>query len=306
MIELRNVSKRYGDKVAVNDISFALARGKVTGLLGPNGAGKSTTMRMIVGLDRQTEGSVTVDGVPFRESKAPMRTLGAMLDAHAVNRHRTARNHLQALAATNMIDGARVQQVLEQVGLASVADKRVGSFSLGMGQRLGIATAILGEPAALLLDEPVNGLDPEGVLWVRELMRSLADKGTTVLVSSHLMAEMALSADHLIVMGRGRVIADAPIDEVVDQFTRATVRLRSPEPDALLRAIRAEGGSAEASPDGDIAISGLPVERVGELAAASQTVLHELVSHHGSLEDAFLELTKDDVEYAPISTEAAA
>lgn len=306
MIELKNVSKRYGDKVAVDDISFTLARGTVTGLLGPNGAGKSTTMRMIVGLDRESEGSVTVDGAPFRESKAPMRTLGAMLDAHAVNRHRTARNHLQALAATNMIDGARVQQVLEQVGLASVADKRVGSFSLGMGQRLGIATAILGEPAALLLDEPVNGLDPEGVLWVRELMRSLADKGTTVLVSSHLMAEMALSADHLIVMGRGRIIADAPIDDVVDQFTRATVRLRSPEPDVLLRAIRAEGGSAETGPDGEIAVSGLPVERVGELAAASQTVLHELVSHHGSLEDAFLELTKDDVEYAPTSTEAAA
>lgn len=299
MIELRNVTKRYGDKVAVDDVSFTLPRGKVTGLLGPNGAGKSTTMRMIVGLDRPTGGTISVDGRPFREARAPMSTLGVMLDANAVNPGRTARNHLQALAATNSIPDARVSHVLELVGLTSVADKRVGAFSLGMQQRLGIAMALLGEPAALMLDEPVNGLDPEGVLWVRQLVRSLSDGGTTVLVSSHLMAEMALTADHLVVMGRGKVLADASMADIVDRFTRSTVVLRSPRPEELLDAIRAEGGSTTVAADGAIAVSGMPAERVGELAAASRTVLHELVAHHGSLEEAFLELTKDDREYTP-------
>lgn len=305
MIELENVSKKYGEKLAVDDISFALRQGKVTGLLGPNGAGKSTTMRMIVGLDRPSQGKISVDGRPFRESAAPMRTLGVMLDAHAVNRNRTARNHLQALAASNTVPAARVQHVLDLVGLASVADRRVGGFSLGMQQRLGIATALLGEPRALMLDEPVNGLDPEGVLWVRELVRSLAQNGTTVLVSSHLMAEMALTADHLIVMGRGKVLANASMEEVVDRFTRSTVVFRSPAPDALVRAIQQEGGSTTIASDGTITVSALPVERVGELATASQTVLHELMAHHGSLEDAFLELTKDAVEYAPSSRDVA-
>jgi ABC-2 type transport system ATP-binding protein len=299
MIELQNVSKRYREKVAVDDITFSLGRGKVTGLLGPNGAGKSTTMRMIVGLDCPSSGTITVDGRPFREASAPMSTLGVMLDAHAVNRGRTARNHLEALAATNRIPRPRVQHVLELAGLAHVADKRVGAFSLGMQQRLGIATALLGESAALMLDEPVNGLDPEGVLWVRQLVRSLADAGTTVLISSHLMAEMALTADHLVVMGRGRMLANAPMAELVDQFTRSTVLFRSPDPSRLLEAIRAEGGNAATDDDGVIAIDGLPIERVGELASSTGTVLHELMAHHGSLEDAFLELTKDDVEYTP-------
>ncbi len=306
MIELQSVSKRYGEKVAVDDLTFSLGRGKVTGLLGPNGAGKSTTMRMIVGLDRPSTGTITVDGRPFREASAPMRTLGVMLDAHAVNPGRTARNHLEALAAANRIPRPRVQHVLELVGLAHVADKRVGAFSLGMQQRLGIATALLGEPAALMLDEPVNGLDPEGVLWVRQLVRALADAGTTVLISSHLMAEMALTADHLVVMGRGRMLANAPMAELVDHFTRSTVLLRSPEPSHLLEAVRAEGGNAVSDDDGVIVIDGLPVERVGELASSTRTVLHELMAHHGSLEDAFLELTKDDVEYTPSTPEETA
>lgn len=306
MIELQGVTKRYGDTVAVDDVTFTVSPGTVTGLLGPNGAGKSTTMRMVLGLDHPSEGSITVGGAPFRGSLAPMRTLGAMLDAHAVNPGRTARNHLQALAATNSIPGARVQKVLETVGLAAVADRRVGSFSLGMGQRLGIATALLGEPETLMLDEPVNGLDPEGVLWVRTLIRSLAENGTTVLVSSHLMAEMAQTADHLLVMGRGRLIADAPMVEVIDRFTRSTVLVKAPEPTDLIDAIRSEGGAVSDNPDGTIVVSGLGVERVGELAAHSRTVLHELVAQHGSLEDAFLELTKDDVEYAPTLPGAAA
>jgi len=299
MIELRNVTKRYGDKLAVDDLSFSILPGTVTGLLGPNGAGKSTTMRMVLGLDRPTSGSITVEGRPFRDAVAPLRTLGAMLDAHAVNKSRTARNHLQALAATHGIPDQRVDEVLDLVGLSSVARRRVGSFSLGMGQRLGIATAMLGEPTTLMLDEPVNGLDPEGVLWVRTLVRHLAQNGTTVLISSHLMAEMAQTADHVIVMGRGRLLAEAPVDEVIARFTSATVSIRSPQPDALATAITAEGGSLRILPDGDLIVAGLPVERIGELATATSTVLHKLIANHGSLEDAFLELTKDDVEYAP-------
>jgi len=299
MIELTHVTKRYDDKVAVDDVSFALKPGVVTGLLGPNGAGKSTMMRMVLGLDHPTAGRITVDGKPFRDSPTPMHTLGAMLDAHAVHKGRTARNHLRALAVSNGIPDSRTDEVLALVGLTSVADKRVGSFSLGMGQRLGIATALLGRPRALMLDEPVNGLDPEGVLWVRQLVRSLADQGTTVLVSSHLMAEMSQTADHLIVMGRGRLIADAPIEEVIDGFTRSTVIVRAPQPEALIAAIRDEGGEVATNDDGSLAFTRIAVERVGELAASTATVLHELVAHHGSLEDAFLELTKDAVEYAP-------
>ncbi|WP_411699043.1 ABC transporter ATP-binding protein [Conyzicola sp.] len=304
MIELLNVTKRYDDKVAVDDVSFALKPGVVTGLLGPNGAGKSTTMRMVLGLDHPTSGRITVDGRPFRDSPTPMHTLGAMLDAHAVHKGRTARNHLQALAVSNGIPDSRIDEVLALVGLTSVADKRLGSFSLGMGQRLGIATALLGRPRALMLDEPVNGLDPEGVLWVRQLVRSLAEQGTTVLVSSHLMAEMAQTADHLIVMGRGRLITDAPIDDVINRFTRSTVDVRAPQPQALIDAIRKEGGEAVTNDDGSLSFTRIAVERVGELAAATATVLHELVAHHGSLEDAFLELTKNDVEYTP-STQGA-
>lgn len=306
MIELRNVTKRYGDKLAVEDVSFTVRPGSVTGLLGPNGAGKSTVMRMVLGLDRPTSGTITVEGRPFGEATSPMHTLGAMLDAHAVNRARTARNHLQGLAATHGISDTRVDEVLNLVGLASVARKRVGSFSLGMGQRLGIATAILANPTTLMLDEPVNGLDPEGVLWVRTLVRRLAEAGTTVLISSHLMAEMSQTADHVIVMGRGRLITDAPIDEVIARFTGATISLRSPDASALVTAIRSEGGTSTQGTGDELTVVGLPVERVGELAAATNTVLYQLVSQHGSLEDAFLELTKNDVEYALATTGGAA
>ena len=306
MIELLHVTKHYADKVAVDDLSFSLRPGVVTGLLGPNGAGKSTAMRMVLGLDHPTSGRITVDGRPFRDSPTPMHTLGAMLDAHAIHKGRTARNHLQALAVSNGIPNSRTNEVLALVGLSAVADKRVGSFSLGMGQRLGIATALLARPRALMLDEPVNGLDPEGVLWVRQLVRSLAEQGTTVLISSHLMSEMSQTADHLIVMGRGRLIADAPIDEVIDRFTRSTVVVRAPEPGKLIAAVQKEGGQFVANDDGTLTLSGIGVERVGELAATTATVLHELIAHHGSLEDAFLELTKNDVEYAPTSQGATA
>ena len=300
MIDVEQVTKRYGTTTAVEDVTFAVRPGRVTGLLGPNGAGKSTLMRMVLGLDAPSAGRVTVDGRPFREAAAPLRTLGAMLDAAAVHPGRTARNHLQALAATHRIPATRIGEVLDLVGLTAVAGHRVGSFSLGMRQRLGIATAMLGEPRTLMLDEPVNGLDPEGVIWVRDLMRSLTRSGTTVLISSHLMAEMARTADHVIVLGRGRLMADAPIGELIGRFTRSTVSVRAPDPADLIAAVESAGGQvSRGGAGGELTITGLPVERVGELAAATATVLHELSARHGSLEDAFLELTRDQVDYAP-------
>jgi ABC-2 type transport system ATP-binding protein len=302
MIELQHVTKRYDDKVAVDDLSFALKPGVVTGLLGPNGAGKSTTMRMVLGLDHPTSGSITVDGRPFRDSRTPMHTLGAMLDAHAIHKGRTARNHLQALAVSNGIPDSRTDEVLALSGCPRWRTNGWVRFPSAWDN----ASALLARPRALMLDEPVNGLDPEGVLWVRQLVRSLADQGTTVLVSSHLMAEMSQTTNHLIVMGRGRLIADAPISEVIDRFTRSTVLVRAPEPQALIDAVRSEGGEVLANDDGTLAITRIPVERVGELAAATATVLHELLAHHGSLEDAFLALTKDDVEYAPSTPGATA
>ena len=298
MIEARSLTKQYGDKTAVNDVSFTVQSGKVTGFLGPNGAGKSTTMRMIVGLDRPTSGSVTVDGTPYADYPAPLHEVGVLLDAKAVHTGRSAYNHLRAMAATHGIPTSRVNEVIEMTGLTAVAKKRVGGFSLGMGQRLGIAAALLGDPRVLILDEPVNGLDPEGVLWVRQLVRYLAAEGRTVLLSSHLMSEMAQTADHLIVLGRGRVLADAPISDVISQASGDGVRVRSPHLAQLVELVRSEHGvEPVAADDGSLELPGLTAARVGELAASRGIVLHELTPVVRSLEEAYMSLTQDSVEY---------
>jgi len=293
MIEARALTKRYGNKTAVDQVDFTVVPGKVTGFLGPNGAGKSTTMRMIVGLDRPTSGHVTVNGKPYRQHRSPLREVGALLDAKAVHTGRSAYHHLLAQAATHGIGKARVREVIELTGLQSVARKRVGGFSLGMGQRLGIAAALLGDPATLILDEPVNGLDPEGVQWVRTLVRGLAAEGRTVLLSSHLMSEMAVTADHIIVLGRGRVLADAPVSEITSGGS--TVRVRTPDPERLGVALRDIPGTR--LPDGAISLTGVTAEQVGEAAAAAGVVLHELTPVANSLEEAYFSLTNDEVEY---------
>ncbi len=299
MIEIRELTKRFGDKTAVDRITATVRPGVVTGFLGPNGAGKSTTMRAIVGLDRPTSGSVTVNGKRYADHAAPLREVGALLDAKAIHTGRTAYNHLLAMAATHGIGKARVHEVIAMTGLESVAKKRVGGFSLGMGQRLGIAAALLGDPQTLILDEPVNGLDPEGVMWVRQLTRHLASQGRTVFLSSHLMSEMAQTADHLIVLGRGRIIADAPVSEVLALATGSAVRVRTPLAADLAPRLTAEGGSVTASPaEPDLlSVAGLPPARIGELAMHAGIVLHELTPVSASLEDAYLELTQDAVEY---------
>ena len=298
MIEARNLTKRYGAKVAVDGVSFALRPGQVTGFLGPNGAGKSTTMRMLMGLDRPTSGSITVLGKPYAEHRNPLGVAGALLDAKGVHPGRTARSHLRALAATHGIADARVNRVLELTGLESVANKRVGGFSLGMGQRLGIAAALLGDPEVLVLDEPVNGLDPGGVLWVRGFVRSFAAEGGTVLLSSHLMSEMAQTADHVIVLGRGKVIADAPIAELLAS-DQSTVRVSSPDAIRLGELLRAAGArSTQESAGNELRLLGITAERVGEIAAAHGIVLHALSTDTASLEDAYLALTRGEVEYA--------
>ena len=296
MIEIRNLSKRYGDKVAVDDLSFTIRPGHVTGFLGPNGAGKTTTMRLLLGLDRPTAGSVTIDGKPFAQVYSAMREVGALLDAKAVHGGRSAYNHLWCLAATNGIPRSRVDEVIGIVGLEDVARKRSKGFSLGMSQRLGIAATLLGDPEILMFDEPVNGLDPEGIRWIRLLMRSLAAEGRTVFVSSHLMSEMENTADHLIVVGRGRLIADCPMAEfTAGGAARATV-VKTPDGGRLAAAVEAAGGTAE--PDGDeFTVHGLGPERIGELALANGILLHHLASARVSLEEAFMELTADSVEY---------
>ena len=300
MIEATHLTKRYGTKTAVNDFSFSLRPGQVTGFLGPNGAGKSTTMRMLVGLDRPTSGSITVLGKPYAEHRNPLSVVGALLDAKGVHPGRSARSHLRALAATHGISDARVNKVLELTGLESVAHKRVGGFSLGMGQRLGIAAALLGDPQVLVLDEPVNGLDPDGVLWVRSLVRAFAAEGRTVLLSSHLMSEMAQTADHVIVLGRGSVIADAPIAELIAGGSgQRTVRVTSPESIRLGELLRAQGARSTQQSDGDeLLLQGITAAQVGELAAAHGIVLHGLSTDTASLEDAYLELTRGELEYA--------
>ena len=297
MIEAHNLTKRYGSTLAVDGITFTVQPGKVTGFLGPNGAGKSTTMRMIVGLDRPTHGSVTLNGRPYAKLRSPLTEVGALLEAKAVHTGRSATNHLRALAATQGIGRARVNEVIEMTGLQTVADKRVGGFSLGMGQRLGIAAALLGDPSTLILDEPVNGLDPEGVIWVRNLVRYLASEGRTIFISSHLMSEMALTADHVIVIGRGRIIADAPVADIVAQATGTAVRVRSPQASRLVELLRGEGITVSTSEPGLLEITGSTAEKIGEAAAAGQIVLHELTPVKASLEDAYMSLTADSVEF---------
>lgn len=307
MIRVRSLTKRYGRKVAVDGIDFTVEPGRVTGFLGPNGAGKSTTMRMIVGLDRPTEGTAEVNGRPYRELPAPLREVGVLLDARAAHRRRTAYKHLLSIAATHRIGAARVHEVMDIAGLDAVADKRVGGFSLGMGQRLGIAAALLGDPQTIILDEPVNGLDPEGILWIRGLLRRLAAEGRTVLLSSHLMSEMTQTADHLIVIGQGRILADGPMREVVAGATRSAVRVRTRDVDRLIAAIAAPEVTVSTHPDGAVEVTSLTAEQVADAAAAAGVVLYEITTVEGSLEDAYLALTADSVEYrsAPAAGEGA-
>jgi ABC-2 type transport system ATP-binding protein len=295
MIEARGLSKRYGDKVAVDNLTFKVRPGHVTGFLGPNGAGKTTTMRMILGLDRPTAGSVTVNGKPFTGLFSTMRVVGALLDATAAHGGRSAYSHLLCLAQTNAIPRRRVDEVLGIVGLADVAGKRSKGFSLGMRQRLGIAAALLGDPEILMFDEPVNGLDPEGIRWIRLLMRSLAAEGRTVFVSSHLMSEMENTADHLVVIGRGRLIADCPVAEFTG--TAAATVVKTPDATKLAAAVAAAGGALDRA-DGEFTVRGLGPQQVGELALANGILLHHLAPSRVSLEEAFMELTADSIEFA--------
>jgi ABC-2 type transport system ATP-binding protein len=297
MIEARNLTKRYGATTAVDDLSFDVKPGMVTGFLGPNGAGKTTTMRMILGLDHPNRGKVTVAGKRYRDLPAPLHEVGALLDAKAMHGGRTAHNHLLVLAQSNGIPARRVDEVLAIVGLESVAKRRANGFSLGMGQRLGIAAALLGDPAVLMFDEPVNGLDPEGIVWVRTLMRALAAEGRTVLVSSHLMSEMALTADHLIVIGRGKLIRDEGVNDFVQSSSRQSVRVRAPRADDLVAHLRAAGADVRPLPDGMLEVIGVDAATIGELAASHGIALHELTPQRASLEEAFMELTSDSVEY---------
>jgi ABC-2 type transport system ATP-binding protein len=297
MIEVRGLTKRYGQKVAVNDLTFGIEPGKVTGFLGPNGAGKTTTMRLILGLDYPDAGAVSVDGKPYRELAYPMREVGALLDAKAVHGGRSAYNHLLCLAQTNNLPRKRVGEVLDLVGLSEVARKRSKGFSLGMSQRLGIAATMLGDPKVLMFDEPVNGLDPEGILWIRNLMKALAAEGRTVFVSSHLMSEMENTADHLIVIGKGKLIADCTMAEFIARSSGAAVRVRTPSPDQLVLAIAAKGGTATADSDGTLVVRGMTTDVVGDVAFEAGIRLHELSMLRASLEEAFMELTADSVEY---------
>jgi ABC-2 type transport system ATP-binding protein len=298
MIEARGLVKRYGSTAAVNDLSFTIRPGLVTGFLGPNGAGKTTTMRLILGLDHPSAGTVTVNGRAYAQLLDPMHEVGALLDAGAVHGGRTARNHLLGLAQTNGIGQRRVDEVLGLVGLTDVAGKRTKGFSLGMRQRLGIAAALLGDPQILMFDEPVNGLDPEGILWIRNLMRSLAAEGRTVLVSSHLMSEMEYTADHLLVIGRGRLIADCGMSEFIARSSGQAVLVRTPQPDLLTRAVAAMGAAvADAGGDGNLEVRGLTEEQVSDLAFAQGIRLYHLAASRVSLEHAFMELTADSVEY---------
>jgi len=301
MIVARGLTKRYGDKVAVDDLSFEVRPGIVTGFLGPNGAGKSTTMRMIIGLDAPTRGTATVNGRQYAEHGAPLREVGALLEAKAVHNGRSARNHLRVLAATCGIGDDRVDQLLDLVGLTEVAGKRVGGFSLGMGQRLGIAAALLGDPSTLILDEPVNGLDPEGILWIRHLLRSLAAEGRTVLVSSHLMSEMALTADHLLVIGRGRLIADMSVAEFTRAASSDVVIVRSPDAAQLAARLESVSVNVITHAADRLEVHGATSDAIGDLAAATGIRLHELTPRQASLEEAFMSLTHDSVEYQPAS-----
>jgi len=298
MIDVEHLSKRYGDTLAVDDLSFQIQPGLVTGFLGPNGAGKSTTMRMIVGLDKPSSGSVTVNGRPYRDLHAPLREVGTMLEARAIHTGRSAYHHLLAMAQTHRIPKSRVNEVIALVGLERVARKRAGGFSLGMGQRLGIASALLGDPPVLILDEPANGLDPEGILWIRNLLKGLAREGRTVFLSSHLMSEMALTADHLVVIGRGRLIADASVASVVEQASmNAAVVVRCDAGDALRRAVAGPAVDVRALDDGAFEVHGLSAREIGEAALRAGVALHELTPQQATLEDAFMALTDGAVDF---------
>jgi len=305
IIEAQSLKKVYGNTTAVDGVDFQIKPGRVTGFLGPNGAGKSTTMRMILGLDLPTSGTVTVDGRGYQGKVWPLHEVGALLDARAVHPGRSAYNHLLSLAFANGIARARVDEVLDQVGLTSVAGKRAGGFSLGMSQRLGIAGALLGDPGTLLFDEPVNGLDPDGILWIRTLMRTLASEGRTVLVSSHLMSEMALTADHLLVIGRGRILADMPLAELIARNSGERVEVRSADPPRMAADLRAIGAQVTIEPDGTLGVIGLESKQIGELAAERGHVLHQLRDVRASLEEAYFRLTGESVEYrAPVPVAA--
>ncbi|MGW3019855.1 ABC transporter ATP-binding protein [Streptomyces longwoodensis] len=306
MIELEGLTKRYGEKVAVDNLTFTVRPGIVTGFLGPNGAGKSTTMRMMLGLDRPTAGDVRIDGKHYDQLKDPLTYIGALLDAKAVHGGRSAFNHLLCLAQSNGIPWARVHEVLDTVGLTSVARKKAKGFSLGMGQRLGIAAALLGDPRILMFDEPVNGLDPEGIHWIRTLMKSLAAQGRTVFVSSHLMSEMALTADHLVVIGQGRLLADTSMADFIARNSRSYVRIRTPQRERLLDALHEAGVTVVEADGGVLEVDGGKAEQLGELAARHGVVLHELSPQQASLEEAFMQLTAESVEYHAHSDAPAA
>jgi ABC-2 type transport system ATP-binding protein len=305
LIEASGLTKRYGEKVAVRDLSFTVRGGVVTGFLGPNGSGKSTTMRLILGLDAPNSGHATVNGKPYREHIAPLHEVGVLLEARSVHTGRSAYNHLLALAQTHGIGRSRVSELIDMVGLSEVANKRAGTFSLGMGQRLGIAAALLGDPETVMLDEPVNGLDPEGIQWVRNLLKRLAAEGRTVFVSSHLMSEMALTAEHLIVIGRGELIADMNTADFLRRASKQAVRVRSPQAAALRDRLAGPDVDVVALEPGLLEITGLSAEQVGEEAAANAIVLHELTPQQATLEEAFMELTADAVEFQAGSAEPA-
>jgi len=297
VIEARDLTKDFGSKRAVDGLTFDVRPGIVTGFLGPNGAGKSTTMRLVLGLDRPSRGTVTVNGKPYPQHAAPLHEVGALLEARSVHTGRSARNHLRALAATHRIGKKRVEELIDLVGLHDVANKRAGSFSLGMGQRLGIATALLGDPATVMLDEPVNGLDPEGIQWIRTVLRGLAAEGRTVFVSSHLMSEMSVTADHLIVIGRGRLIADTSVSDFVAGASKKLVHVRSPKDNALRDVLAGLGGSVSDNGDGVLEVAGLTAAEIGDAAAANGIALHELTPQQASLEEAFMDLTRDELEF---------
>jgi ABC-2 type transport system ATP-binding protein len=304
LIEAKSLTKDYGEKRAVDNLTFSVQPGTVTGFLGPNGSGKSTTMRLILGLDRPTSGTVTVDGKQYRDFRAPLHEVGALLEARAVHTGRSAYNHLLALAQTQGVPKSRVNELIDRVGLQEVARKRVGKFSLGMGQRLGIAAALLADPKILILDEPANGLDPEGIQWIRNTLKELAAEGRTVFVSSHVMSEMALTADHLIVIGRGRLIADLSVDEFLRGAAKNAVLVRSPQSSELAQALAGPDVTVETRADGALQVNGLTAEQVGEAAAARSIVLHELTPVRASLEEAFMDVTRDDVEFQAIAAHA--
>ncbi|MDX6203631.1 MAG: type transport system ATP-binding protein [Frankiales bacterium] len=306
MIEAHGLTKKYGDKVAVDDLSFTVQPGIVTGFLGPNGAGKSTTMRMILGLDAPTSGSVTVNGKPYRDHVAPLHEVGALLEARSIHSGRSAFNHLLSLAQTSGLPRTRVEEVIDAVGLREVAKRRAGGFSLGMGQRLGIATALLGDPRTVILDEPVNGLDPEGIRWIRSMLKGLAAEGRTVFVSSHLMSEMALTAEHLIVVGKGRLIADTSMDEFIASASRNVVRVRSLDNVALAALLAAPDVTVKPA-DGDaLEVSGLTTDQIGLAAGNARITVLELSAQQASLEEAFMDMTHDAVEYRPTTTTTGA